>query len=127
MQAQKIILRDEALRQRAIDVIRLLKIEPMVLEVVIRPHKRNRSLDQNALYWKWLQIIGDYLGYTKDEMHVLLRYKFLGHEEREIAGEKILVLPSTTKLNVGEMWDYLNDIERFALSLGIRLPSMEDL
>jgi len=107
------------------DFLCLLKLDTPY-EIIIRPYKNNRSNDQNALYWKWLEIIGKELGYTRDEMHELCRYKFLGMHSKEIAGVKIEYLPSTTKLKVGEMSEYLESISRWTAELGIRLPAMEE-
>jgi len=42
---------------------------------------------------------------------------------KEIAGLTVESLPSTTKLKVGEMCEYQEAIERWAGSMGIRLPA----
>ena len=42
-------------------------------DVVVEVRSPNRSKDQNALYWKNLQVLGDAQGYTKDEMNSLLK------------------------------------------------------
>ena len=97
------------------------------VEVVVKPYKRNRNNDQNALYWKWITIIGNDLGYDKDEMHELLAYKFLGLEQKEIDGRKFEQIRSTTKLSVGGMSEYMERVQRWAAEMGVRLPSLEDV
>jgi hypothetical protein len=47
----KLIIRDDIQRARAIEIIRAT---PEDHEVVIRPHKSKRSLDQNAKMWAML-------------------------------------------------------------------------
>lgn len=99
--------------------------EHLPLEVSIKPYKRNRSTEQNALYWSLLSVISQETGYTKDDLHDMLRNKFLGMQVKEIAGEQVQYLPSTTKLKVGEMADYITQIEAWSAQLGIRLPAWE--
>ena len=48
----------------------------IVMEV--REAKDIRTNAQNRLYWKWIEIISDELGYEdKQEIHNILKYKFL--------------------------------------------------
>jgi hypothetical protein len=95
--------------------------------VDIKKYKPNRSLAANRLYWRWIQIISDDLGYTKDELHAVLAVKFLGVVDISCMGENITQPVSTTSLKVKEMADYLTRIEVFASSeLGIVLPNKDD-
>lgn len=96
--------------------------------IEIMEDKDSRSTKQNRLYWEWINVIGTETGYTKDETHMLLRDKFLGYNEVTTKkGETIKELKSTTKLKVGEMKDYLEQIDIFASEYGIVLPRPEDL
>jgi len=96
--------------------------------IEIMEDKDSRSTKQNRLYWEWINVIGAETGYTKDETHMLLRDKFLGYNEVTTKkGETIRELRSTTKLKVGEMKDYLEQIDIFASEYGIVLPRPEDL
>ena len=93
-------------------------------EVVIRPKKR--SLDQNALYWKWLEIISNDTGYTKDELHDSFRQHFLGSEfKQSIFGDVYPELKSTTKLKKKEFTEYLNKVQVYAAQQGITLPTKQ--
>lgn len=121
------IIQNESDRARAINQITLLNAEK-VWDVSIKPYKPNRSHAQNRIYWSWLQIIGDHLGYPKDELHVVLAAKFLGIVETRCIGEVITQPVSTSSLNIKEFAEYLNRIELFANSeLGIILPNQDDL
>lgn len=95
--------------------------------VTVDDKKETRRTCQNALLWKWYGIIGGELGYTKDEIHNLMRFKHLGMQTVEIAGETIETLPSTTRLSVGEMSEYMESVSRFAGQMNIRLPMEESM
>jgi hypothetical protein len=98
------------------------------LDISIKVYKPNRSAAQNRLYWKWIAIMGDDLGYTKDELHAVLAVKFLGTEEINCMGETITQPISTSTLLVPSFSEYLKHIEIFSHSeLGILLPNKDDL
>lgn len=122
-----LIIQNESDKARAINQITRLNPEK-VWEMSVKPYKPNRSKSQNKLYWSWLQIIGDDLGYPKEELHVILAAKFLGIVETRCLGEIITQPVSTSTLNVKGFAEYLNGIELFAGSeLGIILPNQDDL
>jgi len=146
---QKIILITQAHKNRAIAILSAMALEP-VMEVVIREHKKDRSAEQNALYWQWLTIIGNELGETKEEVHEHYKDKFLVNiYERDNADyaemvqslrevwkhgmkqeaielrKKIVALTSTTTATTHQMSEYMTNIERDAAALAIRLPQVE--
>lgn len=93
-------------------------------KVEITEHKHKRSNNQNALYWKWVQILSDELGYTKDELHEAMKSKFLGKEQRKtIFGDEYLALKSTSRLKKDEFSEYMMKVEQLALMHDIKLPS----
>lgn len=72
---------------------------------------------QNDGYWQFIKEFGDYLGYDKDFMHDLLRYKFL-YEIVDIEGNEHRRLLSTTKQSVKSMARYIDDCLRYASENG---------
>ena len=86
-------------------------------QILIKQRNSDRSLEQNARLWELYTSIGDYLGYTAQEIHELMGYKFL-LEEKYIGREKITRIKSTTKLSVKDMNDYMTKIEAWASNLG---------
>lgn len=121
------IIKIESDKEQAIRQIKALNAEK-VWQIDIKLYKPNRSGAQNRLYWKWLQIIGDDLGYHRDELHATLAVKFLGVHNIACMGEKITQPVSTSSLNVKEFAEYLNRIEMFSHEdLGIMLPTKDDL
>ena len=92
----------------------------MILD--IKKRRKFRSLNQNALYWKWLEIIGNDLGYDIEELHPTFKAMFL--MDRSL---KVPLIRSTSKLSTIEFGQYLNKIEKFCnQELNITLPSPED-
>jgi len=145
----KIIIYSEELRNRAIAVIYSLPLDK-VHEVIIKPHKKDRSLDQNALYWKWLTVIAADLGETKEDVHERYKGKYLVNiyerdnpeyaemvqsirtiwrqgmkKEATALRNSIVSLTSTATATVPQMSEYMNAVEQDAIKLGIRLPALE--
>ena len=89
-------------------------------EIEVKPFAFNRSTQQNRKYWKIIKELGDFLGYDEGEMHELMKYKFLSYKQ-EMLGDEMVVIPSTSKLTIKEFVSYLNQVERFAVSLGFKL------
>lgn len=146
---KKIILKTPELRERAKLIIDSIPPpdECALHEVVIREYSPNRSADQNALYWLCLTIIGLALGYTKDEMHLQYKERFLipifirdkdsfarmveavkavrrqgMNNEADDLKKEIIRLTSTTDANVKQMAEYLTDIYHAAAGHNIVLP-----
>lgn len=86
-------------------------------QVLIKERNSDRSIEQNARLWDLYTSIGDYLGYTAQEMHELMGYKFL-LEEKNIGRERITRVKSTTKLSVKEMGEYMTKVEAWASQMG---------
>lgn len=86
-------------------------------QVLIKERNSDRSLEQNARLWELYTSVGNYLGYTSQEVHELMGYKFL-LIEKNIGREKITRIQSTTKLNVKDMQAYQEKIEAWASNLG---------
>tara|TARA_R110000737_G_scaffold201430_1_gene220806 strand:- start:1638 stop:2060 length:423 start_codon:yes stop_codon:yes gene_type:complete len=109
------------------------------VEVVIRPYKKNRSFEQNRLYWKWIGIIADEIGDTQIAMHEIFKRKFLvpilaieapfynllmvvANGGTEDDRKELSRLISTSRLPIREFSLYLDQIDKHAASLSIALP-----
>ena len=86
-------------------------------QVLIKERADSRSIEQNARLWSLYASIGNYLGYTSQEIHELMGYKFL-LEEKWIGKDKITRVKSTTKLSVKDMAEYQDKICAYAGNLG---------
>ena len=118
------IIKTEVIKQNCIREIESLPLGKW--EVNIEEYKPKRTNPQNALYWKWVTIIGDFHGYSKDEMHEAFACEFLGTTKyTTIYGQEITKPVSTTSLTKQEFSEYMMKIEAHALNNDIRLPSPE--
>jgi len=99
--------------------------------VRIERKRASRSQAQNRLYWGvYVDALSQHTGHTPDEIHDLLKAKFLPKKlavcngNGEVVGEYVLG-GSTTKLDVLEFGAYLDAIREWALSLSCVLPEKE--
>ena len=106
------------LKSRPEVISELLKLNPdKDWRVDIGPWTSMRSHEQNKRYWEMLGQLGDHLGYTADEMHQMLAYKYLSYKN-VVMDNEVVVVPSTTSLTIKEFAEYMNNVENFASSLG---------
>jgi len=98
--------------------------------VKVEEYKSPRSLSANGLYWMWLGEIAAYLTKKgrqadKDDLHDLMRHKFLGYNESRAVGKTIIerTLRSTTKLNKSEFCFYMEKVEAWAAEAGCLVTS----
>jgi predicted secreted protein len=93
-----------------------------VLELSLRPYKPTRSQEQNKRYWLLVDKIAEHTGHDAQELHEMLKVKFLGVEERTLAGEHISAVRPSSKLKVSEFRDYSDRVEAWAVeTLGVWL------
>ena len=100
----------------------LKTLEGVPCEATVRKRKAQRSNNQNNYYFGVVcKILGDYFGYTEDEMHDALKMKFLRRGACDLE-----TVRSTTKLNTSEFEEYLEKIRRWAITdynVNIPLPN----
>jgi len=115
-----LILRDEAIRQRAIERIRALKLDtPEPWGVWIAPAKKLRTLSQNAAYWRVVGQICDATGHSKNVVHTLLKKEALGMEVAEVNGKVVEAVKSSTKVDRGDFSELIDHANLLAAELGI--------
>lgn len=126
MDKQTFIVRSEEVRANLMREVAAMQIVTPQ-EVTIKPYKKSRSLEQNALYWKWCGIIASDTGHNADEIHEFCKIKFLEPVFVEINGEVHEARRTTTKLKVDEMSAFMNKVHAWATGeLGILLPLPEE-
>lgn len=115
-------------KRKVIDYVEKLP-EGKQYTVKIKLKRKQRSTDQNRLYWMWLKCIMDETGEHKDRLHEFFKQYFLGADEQWAFGKYQVFVPrSTTELDTKQMSDYLERVQQFAATeLGIVLPNPEDL
>ncbi len=105
------------------------KSNKAVIEITDEKNQ-TRSQQQNALYWSWVTLLGNEIGYSKTECSLLLQDRFLGRDEftNQAGTVEVSQIRSTKKLKVKEFAEYLEKIEIFsAQELSYQLPRPEDL
>ena len=97
-------------------------VEPSRLgvEIEIKPAQRDRSLDQNARYWKIVTSLGIHLGYSSAEMHDVVLCEHFGYDQFEY-GNKTITRPRkrSSKLKVGDFSELMGTAERLAAEHGV--------
>lgn len=95
--------------------------------LIIGGRRNTRSLNQNAYYWGVIiDMISKYLGYFPDEMHEILKRKFLPSRSIQLKDEEIIIPESTSRLDSVQFEDYLEAIRTWAatdLNMSIPLPN----
>jgi hypothetical protein len=106
----KINLENLIAKLRELDFSKIYKVQ-------VTERKPIRNLSQNDKYWAILEGLSDHLGYTKDELHELLKYKYLKYA-KEIAGQPVVVVPSTSDLDTAQFAEYIENVLSFAQQFG---------
>jgi len=89
-------------------------------DVEVSEHKDSRSHQQNKLYWALITEMSSYLGHTTEEVHDLMRYKYLSFKEL-VGNEEITRVPSTAQLSIKTFNEYYDKVAQFAYGLGFIL------
>jgi uncharacterized protein Veg len=85
------------------------------IEITVQKLKAKRSDRQNRLWWLYMTILGKELGYSKEEIHEICKFKFLKREMiHEPTGEVFTFLGSTATLNKSDFADMVTDLIRWA-------------
>ena len=101
----------------------ILIVEDVGFPIEANKPKSKRSNPQNALYWMWMSGIGDFVGYTKNDMHECFLAKFA--PTKEVLDETIQITSSS--MDSGQMTQYMNEIKRWAWDeLEMVMPEPED-
>lgn len=99
------------------------------LELVIERKHATRSAAQNSYYWGVVVgLLSEHTGYTPDEIHEILKAKFLPKKlavtdgNGEIRGE-FVIGGTTTRLNKIEFGEFVEAVRRWAAEdLGVVIP-----
>ena len=119
----KFVIKDSRDKQTLINYLKELENDYIV---DVKKQRNNRSNMQNNYYWKCIvQTLSEELGYFPNEIHDILRAKFLNEWEMlEINDKKIGInkIGSTATLDTKAFEIYADQIRIWAMTeLGIRL------
>lgn len=82
------IIHDHKTHEIGINLLKSLDIDKMPgpMELVLKPHKKKRSLNQNDLFWVWCTEFGDHTGNFKDYMYKFFEEEFCPPVTVEVKG-----------------------------------------
>ena len=101
----------------------LMKLDGKDIVFTLSENKDYRTNSQNKLWWKYMDILGMELGYTKNEMHDICKLKFLKRERVE-DGIKVEYLKSTAQLTKKEFRELIDLVIIWAAqTFSVNLPN----
>ena len=120
------VLRSKFQLDRCLEYISILDLEdPQLLEVIVRPYKKNRSLEQNDMIHAWCGTIADKTGHSKGEVKDILLESVFGSEEYlNLQGEKRSRLRSSSDLSRSEMSELIERTTQLGIELGAEVPEV---
>ena len=125
------VLRSTRVRDLACSILGELQLqdepndEP-VLELILRPFKEGRSLEQNDMFHAWCGSIAEKTGHSKAEIKDILLETVFGTEEYlNLKGEKRNRLRQTSSLNKNEMSELIERSVQIGIELGADIPEVK--
>ena len=125
------ILRSTRVRDLACRILGELQLqdepndEP-VLELILRPFKEGRSLEQNDMFHAWCGSIAEKTGHSKAEIKDILLETVFGTEEYlNLNGDKRTRLRQTSGLNKNEMSELIERSVQIGIELGADIPEVK--
>lgn len=106
---------------RAADFAKLRsRLEGSEVDIILRKHRKPRSLKQNGYYWAVvIPLMAEAAGYDEEEMHEALKWRFL---QCRTEGAMPTVR-STSDLDTGEFTIYIEQCRQLAAEFyGINVP-----
>ena len=95
-------------------------------EVIVRPYKSSRSVEQNNLLHSWIREIANETGHTVEEIKDHICAEFLGTKDYVgLDGKPRSRLMTTSELNVDEMSALIERVTELGALVGARLPELK--
>ena len=115
------------IRWRCIEKIESLDLEEGIpYEVVIRPYKYSRSVEQNNLLHSWIREIASETGHTVEEIKDHICSEFLGSKDYVgLDGEPRSRVIGTSELSVEEMSALIERVTELGALVGAQLPELK--
>lgn len=99
-------------------------LEGKKVDMIIKKHVKRRSLNQNRLYWLYLNLIQNNTGNDANDLHDYFKRVHLPPRFIKVFGKEIKIPASTTKLDTKEFTDYIAKIEN---ECGIMCPNPNEI
>jgi len=95
-------------------------------EIIVRPYKSSRSIEQNNLLHSWIREISNETGHTVEEIKDYVCSEYLGSREYlGINGTPKRRLVTTSELSVEEMSALIERVTELGAQVGAQLPEIK--
>jgi len=91
------------------------------LSLELKVVRNMRSLKQNGYYFFLVKLLSDHTGFTKDEMHEILKVSCLS-KNVSFNGKDITIAGSSTDLNTKEFEEYMILVREIGTELKVFMP-----
>jgi hypothetical protein len=120
------ILRSDNIRNLCVGWLQAIVLQDEhLIEVIVRPYKKNRSLEQNDMFHAWCGSIADKTGHTKEEIKNILIETVFGTEEYiNLQGDQRTRIRQTSSMTLGEMSELIERSTQIGIELGADVPEV---
>ena len=121
------ILRNNNIRNLCVSWLSAIELGDYnnLIEVVVKPYKKNRSLEQNDMFHAWCGSIADKTGHTKEEIKNILIETVFGTEEYiNLQGDQRTRIRQTSSMTLGEMSELIERSTQIGIELGADVPEV---
>ena len=120
------ILRSDNIRNLCVGWLQAIVLQDEhLIEVTVKPYKKNRSLEQNDMFHAWCGSIADKTGHTKEEIKNILIESVFGTEEYiNLQGDQRTRIRQTSSMTLGEMSELIERSTQIGIELGADVPEV---
>ena len=121
------ILRNDTIRNLCVSWLSAIELGDYnnLIEVVVKPYKKNRSLEQNDMFHAWCGSIAEKTGHTKMEIKDIILEQVFGSEGYpNLQGEVRSRLRQTSGMSVQEMSELIERATQLGIELGADVPEV---
>ena len=125
-EARLFIVDTEGKRARAAGILAKLPLDGRIWDVSIKPYQSRRSVDANRRLWALHKLAADETGHSVDELHEMMKWKFLPRKVVKIGTEEQEVCGSSHNLSKQDFRDFMEQVEAFYIEkLGVFLGDQD--
>jgi len=120
------ILRSDNIRNLCVGWLQAIVLQDEhLIEVTVKPYKKNRSLEQNDMFHAWCGSIADKTGHSKEEIKNILIESVFGTEEYiNLQGDQRTRIRQTSSMTLGEMSELIERSTQIGIELGADVPEV---
>jgi hypothetical protein len=120
------ILRSDNIRNLCVGWLQAIVLQDEnLIEVIVRPYKKNRSLEQNDMFHAWCGSIADKTGHSKEEIKNILIETVFGTEEYiNLQGNQRTRIRQTSSMTIVEMSELIERSTQIGIELGADVPEV---